>query len=239
MKILKVLFLIVLFLALAGVLFYQYGPEDSKKQVIAKLSEFGLSSVASTLSGKKAEGPKDELMTKKEDFYVWKDDKGCEHYEDSLASVPAEYRNKVKTLSSDKMDGSVEIMTKVEQGKILRKIESRPPPEQMKGAEHKIFIYSFQGDGDLGETKDYFEKFNMPYTILDVIANPEYAAQLKMKLGLDINKKYSNINFPVVEIDGQIIERIVEETDKNGKVTKTSLNTAKINKIFGLRSTFE
>lgn len=236
---LKVLFLLFLLALLAAVLIYQHGSKDLQRQCLEYLARAGMGDMVETLTGRKtAKGPQDEIMSKSENFYMWKDENGNENFVDSMEQVPPQYRKTVQKISSEKIGGSLALMSREEEGKMLKNIEKRPPPEHLKMADHKIFIYSYEGNTELGETKAYFDLYNMPYTVLDVVKNPEYASQLKMKLGLDLNQKYQ-LNLPIVEIDGQMIERIIDATDKKGKVTKTSLNRAKINKIFGLRSSYE
>lgn len=187
------------------------------------------------------------LVTDKEIYYIWKDDQGQEHIVDKIEKIPESFRCSVTKVDTEKLNSNLKLLTTAEEGQLLNQVQGKPQPAQFKDAEHQILIYSYGEKtkiqdaiaANLNETKAYFQKFNMPYRILDVATHPEYAAELKIKLALDPNKQYDNINFPVIEIDGTIIERIVEESDSHGKATKTALNTAKINKIFGLRATFE
>ena len=239
MKILKILVLILLLLALSAVALYRYGPEPVKDQLNQAVSALHLESYLEMATGKKI--PKkalNEVMTASQTFYSWKDRDGVEHFADSLDQVPPEARSRVQKVSSDKIGGSLELMTKAEEGAMLKKMQKTPPPEHLKALNFQIQIYTYEGNEELGETKSYFDMYNMPYKILDVVANPEYASQLKIKMGLDINQKYQ-LALPIIEINGELIQRVILSKDKNGNPVRTALDKDKINKIFGLRSTYE
>lgn len=182
----------------------------------------------------------DEWMLKEDVFYSYKDSKGTEHFVSSREDVPEQYRDQRESpiLSTD-LGGQFKIMTKEEEGGMLNKLQGAPLPEHLKNTQHEIFIYTFDKDPHLADTKAYFSEFHLPYKILDVLKNMEYASQLKMKLGLDQNLKYNDLLFPILEIDGQMIERVVDQIDSKGRVIEHSLNKPKINKIFGLRATYE
>jgi hypothetical protein len=239
MKALKIIFFI-LFIALVTVLaLYKYGPQPVKTQLSLFFSQMGIEEWVAKITGEKIIPQEDELLIKTDVFYYWKDIEGNEHYASTLNEVPVQYREQMKTINSNEIGGNIKIMNKQEEADFLNKNQEKPLPVQFKNASFQILIYSYSNDPCLPETKAYFEKFNLPYKVNDVITNPEFASELKVKLGLDINKKYDNINFPVIEINGQIIERNIDSTDEKGRVKATSLNTAKINKILGLRATFE
>lgn len=239
MKILK-LIILLLFLSVLSVFgLYLYGPESIKQELDKGILALNLESYAEKALGRKIQKRSlDEVMTKNQTFYTWKDMDGGEHYADSLKQVPPEARSKVQKVDSDKIGGSLELMSKEEEGAMLKRIEKTPPPEHLKTLNYQILIYTYQGNEELSETKNYFDMYNMPYTLLDVVANPEYASQLKIKMGLDINQKYQ-LPFPVIEINGELIPRIVLSKDKQGNPVRTAMDKEKINKIFGLRSTFE
>jgi hypothetical protein len=181
----------------------------------------------------------DQWMLKKDTFYTYKDDKGTEHVVSAREDIPEKYRNQsTNTLLSTELNDAFKIMTKEEEAGMLAKLQGAPVPEQLKDAKHKVFIYTFDGDPYREDTKNYFNKFHVPYKILDV-KNPEFASELKLKLGLDPNKKYADLLFPIVEINGQLVERVVDQIDSQGTVTEHSLNMQKINKMLGLRASYE
>jgi hypothetical protein len=181
----------------------------------------------------------DQWMLKEDAFYIYKDHKGVEHFVSSLKDIPEKYRDQPSNkLLSTELNDDFTILTKEEEGSMLAKLQVAPVPEQLKNTKHKVFIYTFDGDLHQEETKKYFNKFHVPYKILDV-KNPEYASELKLKLGLDPHKKYTDLLFPIVEINEQMIERVADETDAYGNVVKHSLNMSKINKILGLRASYE
>lgn len=219
-------------------LVYRFGSDDLKRQLTSSSFVKDLLELLPILKDDSKENSF-EVMTKKEDFYTWIDEDGNEHYVSDIESVPYGYRHQVKKISNQSMGGQLDFMSQKEQADMLNEMQDAPPPEQLKTSDHKIYIYTYEGDSYLNEATSYFDKYRMKYTLYDVVKNREYAVQLKLKLGLDINKVYDSINFPVIEINGVIIERIILETADDGKVVKTSLNTEKINKQFGLRSTFE
>ena len=239
MKILKIIILLLLLAVLTVGGLYQYGPESIKQEFDKGILALNLQSYVEKALGRKIQKKSlDEVMTKNQTFYTWKDIDGGEHYADSLEQVPPEARSKVQKINSDKIGGSLELMSKEEEGAMLKKIEKNPPPEHLKTLNYQIMIYTYQGNEELPETKSYFDMYNMPYTLLDVVANPEYASQLKIKMGLDINQKYQ-LPLPVIEINGELIPRIILSKDKQGNPVRTAMDKEKINKIFGLRSTFE
>lgn len=239
MKLLKITALMLLLLILSVTVLYLYGPDSVKQPLDEALLALNLNSYVEKATGKKIQKIcRDEVMTINQTFYIWKDRDGIEHYADSLEQVPAEYRSLMQKVSSDKIGGSLELMSKEEEGDMLKKMEKKPQPEHLKTLNYQIMIYTYQGNEELPETKSYFDMYNMPYTLLDVVANPEYASQLKIKMGLDINQKYQ-LALPVIEINGELIPRVILSRDKHGNPVRTELNKEKINKIFGLRSTFE
>ena len=230
----KVVVLLAVLMMLALPAAYLYGPPEIKEKTNAyweQILTFGKKTVKVPLS--------DELMLKEDNFYVYKDLEGSEHFVSTREDVPEQYRDQARKVVSTDLGGQFKLMSKEEEGAMLNKVQGAPLPEQLKNAQHEILVYTFDGDEHLQETKEYFVKFNMPYKVLDVMKNPEYASQLKLKLGLDVNKRYDNLLFPVLEIDGQMVERVVDQTDSKGNVVSHSLNTPKINKIFGLRAAFE
>jgi hypothetical protein len=239
MRIFQIILLLLIIAVGALYAGYRYGPESIQNSFESVFESLGIDRWMKSISGQPAEPPKDELMLKSETFYIWKDLEGNDHYVTSLEDIPPQFRENVRRIDSTNIPAQFELMDEKQQADMLNKMQHAPVPEQFKDAQHKILIYTYEGNKELDETIAYFDKFNMPYELRDVVKDPKNAVELKLKLGLDLNKKYDNINFPVIEIDGQIIERIVNGTDKKGKVTSTSLNTAKINKIFGLRSTYE
>ena len=239
MKVLKITVAVLLLLILSVVVLYMYGPESVKQKLDSAVVALNLQSLMKKISGKNFhKTSENELLTDNQTFYVWKDRDGVEHYADTLAQVPPEWRSKVQKLNSEEIEGNLELMTKEEEGAMLQKIEKVPPPEHLKALNHQIFIYTYQGNEELGETTKYFDTYHLPYKTLDVVANPEYASQLKIKMGLDINQKYQ-LALPVIEINGELIQRLILTKDKNGNPVTTGLDKDKLNKIFGLRSTFE
>ena len=239
MKILKIIILLLLLAVLTVGGLYLYGPESIKQVFDKGILALNLQSYVEKALGRKIQKKSlDEVMTTHQTFYTWKDMDGVEHYADSLEQVPPEARSKVQKINSDKIGGSLALMSKEEEGAMLKKIEKNPPPEHLKTLNYQIMIYTYQGNEELSETKSYFDMYNMPYTLLDVVANPEYASQLKIKMGLDINQKYQ-LPLPVIEINGELIPRIILSKDKLGNPVRTAMDKEKINKIFGLRSTFE
>ncbi|MBN2145280.1 MAG: hypothetical protein JW774_11715 [Candidatus Aureabacteria bacterium] len=239
MKAFKILFFLLILLIGAVLSLYKYGPPDVKKEIRFYFEKMGIDEKIAELLGEKKIPKEDELLIKTDYFYFWKDLEGNEHYVTSLSEVPLQYREQVKSIDSNEMGGTLKIMDKKQEAEFLNEAQGKPIPTQLKNASFQIFIYSFKNDPYLAETKEHFDKYNLPYSVFDVIESPEHAAELKVKLGLDINKKYDNINLPVVEINGEIVERCIDGTDENGRVKSTSLNTVKINKILGLRATFE
>lgn len=235
---LKTLLIIILLTGLAGSVSYRYGSGNLKNQTDQLIKKLGLNKFIASKSGNKRERNDFEVMSKSETFYSYKDEKGSEYFVDKPNQIPEKYRKNAQKINSDQIGENLEIMSRSESNKAIALIEKKPPPDQFKGADHKIFIYTYKGNAEFNETKAYFEKFNMPFKVFDVVENPKYAAEVKTKLGLDINKKYV-LNFPIIEIDGQMIERIINSIDKAGNPVSTSLNTAKINKMFGIRSTYE
>lgn len=239
MKILKIIILMLLLLVLSAIALYRYGPEPVKDKLDQAVLALKLEPFVEKAIGKKIQKKSEnEVMTTNQTFYTWKDRDGVEHYADSLNQVPPEARSRVQKVSSDKIGGSLELMTKAEEGAMLKKIEKTPPPEHLKTLNYQIQIYTYEGNEELGETKSYFDMYNMPYKILDVVANPEHASQLKIKMGLDINQKY-HLALPIIEINGELIQRIILSKDKHGDPVRTALDKEKINKIFGLRSNYE
>lgn len=239
MKILKITGFILLILILSVLALYMYGPDSLKQSLNQAVLALNLEPFVEKVTGNKIQQmPVDEVMTTNQTFYTWKDRDGVEHYADSLEQVPPEFRSKVQKVNSDKIGGSLELMSKEEEGAMLKKMEKSPPPEHLKTLNYQILIYTYQGNEEFGETKSYFDMYNMPYKVLDVVANPEYASQLKIKMGLDINQKYQ-MALPIIEINGELIQRVILSRDKQGHPVRTALDKEKINKIFGLRSTFE
>ena len=239
MKILKITVLLLLLSVISVGSLYLYGPDSIKQELDRGILALNLESYVEKATGRKIQKiSRDEVLTPNQTFYTWKDLDGVEHYADSLEQVPAESRSKVQKVNSDKIGGSLELMSKEEEGTMLKKMEKKPQPEHLKTLNYQIMIYTYQGNEELSETKSYFDMYNMPYTLLDVVANPEYASQLKIKMGLDINQKYQ-LALPVIEINGELIPRVILSKDKQGNPVRTALDKEKINKIFGLRSTFE
>jgi len=180
-----------------------------------------------------------ELMITSEKFYVWTDLKGNDHYVSVLDDIPSQFRDSAKEVESTSLHKGFSIMTKEEEGEALLAKQGAPIPEQLKFGNFDIKLYSYTGDKNLAETEKYFKKFNLPYKIYYVDKDPAHATELKQKLGLDINKKYNNINYPVIDIDERLVLRIIEAIDENDEVSQTSLDTKRINTILGLRATFE
>ncbi|EKD28007.1 MAG: hypothetical protein ACD_79C00466G0005 [uncultured bacterium] len=240
MRIIAISFLIVILIFTAIPLLYMFGPEPAKNIAEQYLKTLKLLPYAKKYLKTSSSDKKNTLMINNEKFIVWKDLKGNEHFVTSMDDVPEQFRHTVTEIQSDDLNTNFDLMTPEEEGKLINKFSGAPPPENIKNAQHQIIIYTYKANEELNnETTGYFDKFNLKYRILYVEESKENAIQLKSKLGLDLNQTYSNINYPVIEIDGELIERIVDAKDKNGNVIKTSLDTSAINKIFGLRATFE
>jgi len=180
-----------------------------------------------------------ELMITSEKFYVWTDLKGNDHYVSDLDDIPPQFRDDVKEMESTSLKKGFSIMTEEEEGAALLEQQGVPIPEQLKHGNFDINIYSYMGDSNLAETEHYFKKFNLPYKVYYVDKDSARATELKQKLGLDINKKYDNINYPVIDIDERLVLRVIEAIDEDDEVSKTSLDAKRINTILGLRATFE
>ena len=179
-----------------------------------------------------------ELLTRQENFYAWRDAGGTENFATRLEDVPEAYRDQVKKTSARDLGGELRLMDAKEEGLLMNALSAPPVPTQMQHASHEIFVYTYEGNQELQDTLDYLDTFHVPYVIRDVVKEPEFATELKLKLGLELNRKYTLL-LPIISIDGELIERIVVETDDNGAVRETALNDRKIKKLFGLRETFE
>lgn len=229
----RVFFLFLILVVLSAVTFYMYGP----KELTEKYSVYfdGAITYYNQMTGK--ETKPSEWLTKDESFFAYTDLNGKEYVVNSLEEVPANFRDGAVMINPHDV-GHLDMMTKEQEAKLINAAQADPVPEMFKKEDHSIIIYSYEGAKLFPPLTAHFKKFYLQYEVRDVVDYPEYAMELKVKLGLDVSKKYTNLNLPIVDINGEMIEPIVSTfTDEaNIERKKVELDLVRINKKFGIRS---